>query len=64
MPTSFCYALDDAYLEHGKLKVIMFDLSPENKIALNPTMIHETYHTLVFSQKWTPEESANVLECS
>ena len=57
-----CYALDDAYPEHGKLKGLLFDLSPENKIALNPTIIHETYHTLVFSQKWTPEESANALK--
>ena len=57
-----CYALDDAYPEHEKLKGLLLDLSPENKIALNPTTIHEAYHTLVFSQKWTPEESAEVLK--
>ncbi len=56
-----CYALDDAYPEHEKLKDLLVDLSPENKIALNPTTIHEVYHTLVFSQKWTQEESANAL---
>ena len=57
-----CYALDDAYPEHEKLKDLLVDVSAENKIALNPTTIHEAYHTLVFSQKWTPEESANALK--
>ena len=57
-----CYALDDAYPEHEKLKCLLLDLSPENKIALNPTTIHEAYHILVFSQKWTPEESAKTLK--
>ena len=56
-----CYALDDAYPEHKELRDFLLDFSPENKIALNPTTIHEAYHTLVFSQKWTPEESANAL---
>jgi predicted nucleic acid-binding protein len=57
-----CYALDDAYLEHEKLKDLLLDLSPENKIALNPTTIHEAYHTLVFSQKWTQQEAADALK--
>jgi predicted nucleic acid-binding protein len=57
-----CYALDDAYPEHEKLRSLLLDLSPENKIALNPTTIHEAYHTLVFSQKWTPEDSADALK--
>ena len=56
-----CYAFDDAYPEHEKLKDLLLKLSPENKIALNPTTIHEAYHTLVFSQKWTSEESADAL---
>jgi predicted nucleic acid-binding protein len=56
-----CYAFDDAYPEHEKLKDLLLKLSPDNKIALNPTTIHEAYHTLVFSQKWTPEESADAL---
>lgn len=29
----------------------------ESKIGLNPTIVHETYHTLVFSQKWVPAEA-------
>ena len=57
-----CYALDDAYPEHEKLRGLLLNLSPENKIALNPTTIHEAYHTLVFSQKWAPEESADALK--
>src|ERR1035437_8123554 len=57
-----CYALDDAYPDHENLKCLLLDLSPENKIALNSTTIHEAYHTLVFSQKWTPEESAETLK--
>jgi predicted nucleic acid-binding protein len=56
-----CYAFDNAYPEHKKLKELLLNLSPDNKIALNPTTIHEAYHTLVFSQKWAPEESAEAL---
>jgi predicted nucleic acid-binding protein len=56
-----CYALDDAYPEHEALKGVLLVLTPENKIALNPTTIHETYHTLVHSQKWLPEEAADAL---
>jgi len=45
-----CYALDDAYPEHEKLKCLLLDLSPENKNALNPTTIHEAYHTHVLTR--------------
>jgi predicted nucleic acid-binding protein len=31
------------------------------RIALNPTVMHETCHTLVFKLKWTPEDAANTL---
>jgi len=30
-------------------------------VALNPTVIHETYHSLVFKLKWAPEEAGRVL---
>ena len=30
-------------------------------VALNPTIIHEAYHTLVFKMKWTPKEASTVL---
>ncbi len=42
------YALDEEYPEHKKVSNLLFNLSAENKTALNPTTIHETYHTLVF----------------
>jgi predicted nucleic acid-binding protein len=57
-----CYALDDAYPEHGKMAGLLLDLSAENKVALNPTTIHEAYHALVYSQKWFPEEAADALK--
>jgi predicted nucleic acid-binding protein len=57
-----CYALDEAYPEHEKVKSLLLDLSAESKIALNPTTIHETYHVLVFSQKWIPQEAAGSLK--
>ncbi|MEM2954097.1 MAG: type II toxin-antitoxin system VapC family toxin [Candidatus Bathyarchaeia archaeon] len=57
-----CYALDPAFPEHEKLKTLLLNLSPENQIALNPTIIHETYHTLVFGQKWVPSEAAKRLK--
>lgn len=52
-----CYALDPAYPENQKLKNLLINLSPENTVALNPTILHETYHTLVFGQKWVPHET-------
>ncbi|MEM3442599.1 MAG: PIN domain-containing protein [Candidatus Bathyarchaeia archaeon] len=57
-----CYALDPAYPEHEKLQTFLLDLSPENRAALNPTIIHETYHTLVFGQKWVPSEAVKRLK--
>ncbi|HMK95743.1 MAG TPA: PIN domain-containing protein [Candidatus Limnocylindrales bacterium] len=56
-----CYALDDTYAEHEKVKGLLIKSSPDNKIALNPATIHETYHTLVFGQKWKPTEAADAL---
>ncbi len=57
-----CYALDDAFPENERLKDLLLDLSPRNMIALNPTVLHETYHTLVFGQKWVQEEAAGTLK--
>ncbi len=56
-----CYALDEAYPEHEELKGLLLELSAENKVALNPTTIHEAYHVLVFGHKWFPEEAADAL---
>jgi predicted nucleic acid-binding protein len=30
-------------------------------VALNPTIVHEAYHTLVFKMKWLPEEASEAL---
>ena len=57
-----CYALDEAYPENEKLGNLFLNLSPENKIAINPTTLHEAYHVLVFSQKWLPEEAAKEIK--
>jgi predicted nucleic acid-binding protein len=57
-----CYSLDPAYLEHGKLKNILLELSPENRAAINPTILHETYHTLVFGQKFVTSEARRRLQ--
>ncbi len=52
-----CYSLDPAFPEHRKSARLLSDLSPEFSISLNPTVFHETYHTLVYGQKWTREEA-------
>jgi len=57
-----CYALDPAFPEHGKMKDLLLNLSPDNKVAINPTILHETYHTLVFGQKWLPSEAGKRLQ--
>lgn len=51
-----CYSLDRAFPEHRKVAKLLRDLSPEFSIALNPTVFHESYHTLVYGQKWAREE--------
>jgi predicted nucleic acid-binding protein len=57
-----CYALDEDYPENKKLNDLLLNLSPENKIAINPTVIHEAYHVLVFGEKWYPEEAAHAIK--
>lgn len=52
-----CYALDPAFPENTSCKRFLLGATAESKIGLNPTIIHETYHTLVFSQKWVPSEA-------
>ena len=57
-----CYALDSAYTEHEQLANLLLNVSPENMIAVNSTTLHETYHTLVFSQKWIPQDAEKKLK--
>jgi predicted nucleic acid-binding protein len=52
-----CYALDPAFPENLRCRKILLGASNENKLGLNPTVLHETYHTLVFDQKWAPSEA-------
>ena len=56
-----CYALNSIYPEHEKVKDLLITLSPENLVALNPTVLHEAYHTLVYYSEWVPEEAARRL---
>lgn len=56
-----CYAMDPAYPEHEKVSGLLQNLSPDNIMALNPTVVHETYHVLVFYLEWFPEEAAERL---
>lgn len=51
------YALDPSFPENLKCRRILLDASPENRLGINPTVLHETYHTLVFYQKWVPSEA-------
>jgi predicted nucleic acid-binding protein len=57
-----CYALDPAYPENAKASRILTGISSRRPIAVNPTVIHETYHTLVFGQKWLPEVAKDRLQ--
>ncbi len=52
-----CYALDPAFPENQRYKKIILDLSAERKVGLNPTVLHETYHVLVYDQGWDPTEA-------
>ena len=56
-----CYALDSRYPEHKKVKDLLITLTQESLVALNPTVLHEAYHTLVYYSEWTPEEAARRL---
>ncbi|MGD6852530.1 MAG: PIN domain-containing protein [Candidatus Bathyarchaeia archaeon] len=56
-----CYALDKTYPENQGVKDLLTTLSPDNLVALNPTVLHEAYHTLVYYLHWVPEEAAQRL---
>jgi predicted nucleic acid-binding protein len=56
-----CYALDPAYPEHKILGGLLIGLSQENIVAINPTVLHETYHVLVFYSQWLPPEATKKL---
>jgi predicted nucleic acid-binding protein len=56
-----CYALDPDYPEHKQVKNLLLNLSPNNIIVLNSTIVLETYHVLVFYLQWFPKEAAEKL---
>jgi len=56
-----CYALDPLFPEHGGLRDLLLNLSQDFTVAVDPTVIHEIYHTLVFRQKWLPEDAVKRL---
>jgi len=57
-----CYALDEDYPENKKLNDLLLNLSQENKVAINPTTLHEAYHVLVFGEKWQPQEASHAIK--
>lgn len=40
---------------------LLTELAADNQIALNATVLHETYHTLVRRQRWMKEDAVNRL---
>jgi predicted nucleic acid-binding protein len=48
------YALDPDLEEHDRAKAAVLGLEG---FCLNPTVIHETYHTLVFKRKMKPSDA-------
>jgi len=48
--------LDREHPRHDRVRSLAF-----RRVALNPTVLQETYHALVFKLKWTPEETGRVL---
>jgi len=53
-----CYALDPAFNEHKKAKSLIMKITrSKQKISINPTIIHETYHTLIYKQKWVQDDA-------
>ena len=48
--------LDKDHPQHPKVAPLT-----SRRIALNPTVIHESYHTLVFKMKWSASEAVEAL---
>ena len=48
--------LDKEHPQHSKVTVLS-----SRRVALNPTIVHETFHTLVFKMKWAPDDASGVL---
>jgi len=48
--------LDGEHPQHHKVSSLA-----SRRVALNPTVVHETYHTLVFKMKWATSDAAEAL---
>lgn len=48
--------LDAEHPQHNKVRALA-----SRRVALNPTVVHETYHTLVFKMKWTTFDTVDAL---
>ena len=48
--------LDKDHPQHRKVRSLA-----RRRVALNPTVLHETYHTLVFKMKWGRDEASKTL---
>jgi len=48
--------VDGEHPQHNKVSSLA-----SRRVALNPTVVHETYHTLVFKMKWASADAAEAL---
>jgi predicted nucleic acid-binding protein len=48
--------LDGAHPAHRRTERLS-----RKAVALNPTIVHEAYHTLVFKMKWNPQQASRAL---
>jgi len=51
-----------AYVDRGHPQHTRVTSLARRRVALNPTVAHETYHTLVFKMKWERDDASNTLQ--
>jgi predicted nucleic acid-binding protein len=56
-----CYFLDPGSPEHARTIPVLQSLSAQSTAAINPTVVHEAYHTLVYSHGWNREDARRTL---
>ncbi len=56
-----CYLLDPDSPEHAGAVPVLQSLSAQSTAAINPTVVHEAYHTLVYSHDWNREDARRTL---
>jgi predicted nucleic acid-binding protein len=52
-----CFVLDKDFPEHARVAGMFRKLSPKFSIAINPTVLHDAYQTLVYDREWTREDA-------